>query len=169
MFQFPGFAPHSVSQLHWEGFTYSEIFGSKVICTSPELIAAYHVLHRLPAPRHSLCALYNLISLTLLKSAMSFVLLSSPYFPSILLPRVFYFLRPSLGTASILYLFLYPVCSCQRTFLFLRLRRQGVWLVLFCILPFFPFRSTCLLTEKWWTQLDLNQRPPPYQGGALTN
>jgi len=23
--------------------------------------------------------------------------------------------------------------------------------------------------RKWWTQLDLNQRPPPYQGGALTN
>ena len=26
---------------------HSEIFGSKVICTYPKLIAAYHVLHRL--------------------------------------------------------------------------------------------------------------------------
>ena len=30
---------------------------SKVICTSPELIAAYHVLHRLREPRHPPCAL----------------------------------------------------------------------------------------------------------------
>ena len=29
------------------GLSHSEIPGSKVICTSPELIAAYHVLHRL--------------------------------------------------------------------------------------------------------------------------
>ena len=30
-----------------DGLSHSEIPGSKVICTSPELIAAYHVLHRL--------------------------------------------------------------------------------------------------------------------------
>jgi len=26
-----------------------------------------------------------------------------------------------------------------------------------------------LVALFWWAQLDLNQRPPPYQGGALTN
>ena len=26
-----------------------------------------------------------------------------------------------------------------------------------------------LVARFWWAQLDLNQRPPPYQGGALTN
>jgi hypothetical protein len=31
---------------------HSEIRGSKVVRTSPRLIAAYHVLHRLSAPRH---------------------------------------------------------------------------------------------------------------------
>ena len=36
---------------------HSEIPGSKLVCSSPRLIAAYHVLHRLLAPRHSLCAL----------------------------------------------------------------------------------------------------------------
>ena len=41
---------------------HSEISGSKVVCTSPKLIAAYHVFHRLLAPRHSLYALNNLIS-----------------------------------------------------------------------------------------------------------
>ena len=32
--------------------SHSEIPGSKVICTYPRLIAAYHVLHRLCEPRH---------------------------------------------------------------------------------------------------------------------
>ena len=42
---------------HTVGLSHSEISGSKVICTSPELIAAYHVLHRLREPRHPPCAL----------------------------------------------------------------------------------------------------------------
>ena len=39
------------------GLPHSEISGSKLICSSPKLIAAYHVLHRLLMPRHSPCAL----------------------------------------------------------------------------------------------------------------
>ena len=42
------------------GFPHSEISGSKLICSSPKLIAAYHVLHRLLMPRHSPCALFSL-------------------------------------------------------------------------------------------------------------
>ena len=42
------------------GFPHSEISGSKLICSSPKLIAAYHVLHRLLMPRHSPCALFRL-------------------------------------------------------------------------------------------------------------
>ena len=42
------------------GLPHSEIPGSKVVCTSPRLIAAYHVLHRLLVPRHPPCALHNL-------------------------------------------------------------------------------------------------------------
>src|SRR5919202_1776602 len=34
------------------GFPHSEIPGSKLVRSSPGLIAAYHVLHRLSAPRH---------------------------------------------------------------------------------------------------------------------
>src|SRR6195952_5114452 len=34
------------------GFPHSEISGSKPVRGSPKLIAAYHVLHRLSAPRH---------------------------------------------------------------------------------------------------------------------
>ena len=39
------------------GFPHSEISGSKDICSSPKLIAAYHVFHRLLVPRHPPCAL----------------------------------------------------------------------------------------------------------------
>ena len=42
------------------GFPHSEISGSMLICSSPKLIAAYHVLHRLLMPRHSPCALISL-------------------------------------------------------------------------------------------------------------
>ena len=42
------------------GFPHSEISGSKDICSSPKLIAAYHVFHRLLVPRHPPCALFSL-------------------------------------------------------------------------------------------------------------
>ena len=42
------------------GFPHSDIPGSKLVCSSPRLIAAYRVLHRLLAPRHSPCALSSL-------------------------------------------------------------------------------------------------------------
>ena len=38
-------------------FPHSEICGSKLICSSPQLIAACHVFLRLLMPRHSPCAL----------------------------------------------------------------------------------------------------------------
>ena len=42
------------------GFPHSDISGSMLICSSPKLFAAYHVLHRLLMPRHSPCALFSL-------------------------------------------------------------------------------------------------------------
>ena len=44
------------------GFPHSEISGSTLICSSPKLIAACRVLHRLLMPRHSPCALSSLTS-----------------------------------------------------------------------------------------------------------
>ena len=54
MFQFPRLAPyiHKVNVLHTFRLSHSEINGSRVICTYPLLIAAYHVLLRLNEPRH---------------------------------------------------------------------------------------------------------------------
>src|SRR5262245_9020868 len=64
MFQFPGFAslPYEFRQQYRRsgGLPHSEIHGSKLVRSSPWLIAAYHVLHRLCAPRHSPDALKSL-------------------------------------------------------------------------------------------------------------
>ena len=58
MFQFPPFAPASlVTVLQTAGLPHSEISGSKPVCSSPELVAAYHVLRRLQKPRHPPSAL----------------------------------------------------------------------------------------------------------------
>jgi hypothetical protein len=53
------------SRISQRGFPHSEIPGSKPICGSPGLIAAYRVLHRLLMPRHSP---YTLSSLTIRNS-----------------------------------------------------------------------------------------------------
>ena len=42
------------------GFPHSDIRGSRDICSSPRLFAAYHVLLRLSVPRHPPCALFRL-------------------------------------------------------------------------------------------------------------
>ena len=79
MFQFPGFAllnlciqskstwfnpllttPKSNNNKLSGGLPHSEIHGSKLILSSPWLIAEYHVFHRLLLPRHSPNALFAL-------------------------------------------------------------------------------------------------------------
>ena len=47
---------------------HSDISGSTLICSSPKLFAACHVLHRLLMPRHSPCALYSLTCVEALAS-----------------------------------------------------------------------------------------------------
>ena len=50
---------HAVTEVCSAGFPHSDISGSKDICSSPKLFAAYHVFHRLLVPRHPPCALYS--------------------------------------------------------------------------------------------------------------
>ena len=52
---------YAVTEVCSARFPHSEITGSKDICSSPMLIAAYHVFHRLLVPRHPPYALYSLI------------------------------------------------------------------------------------------------------------
>ena len=58
------------------GFPHSDISGSKHICCSPKLFAAYHVLHRLPMPRHSPYALLRLNYLYVQSSRINITVLS---------------------------------------------------------------------------------------------
>src|SRR5262245_53409123 len=61
----------AISRIALEGLPHSEIFGSKPVCGSPKLIAAYHVLHRRPAPRHPPYALSSLTTaFTLLENTV---------------------------------------------------------------------------------------------------
>ena len=66
MFQFRRFPTYTyfiqrrLTEYCSAGFPHSEIPGSKLMCSSPRLIAACHVLHRLSMPRHSPCALSSL-------------------------------------------------------------------------------------------------------------
>ena len=70
MFQFRRFPTYAyliqrrLTEYCSAGFPHSDISGSTVICTSPKLFAACHVLHRLLMPRHSPCALYSLTLLS---------------------------------------------------------------------------------------------------------
>ena len=79
MFQFRRFPScdyfihHRMTEVYSAGFPHSEICGSKDICSSPQLIAAYHVFHRLSVPRHPPCALCCLIRFhTLVRTLNSF-------------------------------------------------------------------------------------------------
>ena len=57
------------------GLPHSEICGSKDICSSPQLIAACHVLLRLLMPRHSPCALFSLTYFLVNKKGLALVLI----------------------------------------------------------------------------------------------
>ena len=57
------FIQYMIHELHSCGLLHSDISGSKCACHSPELFAAYRVLHRLLMPRHPPCALISLNSL----------------------------------------------------------------------------------------------------------
>ena len=66
MVHFPGLArtrlciQRAVTWFYQIGFPHSDIPGSKPVCGFPRLFAAYHVLHRLLAPRHPPYALSSL-------------------------------------------------------------------------------------------------------------
>ena len=92
MFQFPAFASlvRGMSPLQDDGLSHSEISGSRVICTYPELVAACHVLLRLQEPRHPPSALFHFLvrrtqpfSRMLLSYTSSFLLFDSSFSRSV--------------------------------------------------------------------------------------
>ena len=130
-----------------DGFPHSEITGSKRVCRSPMLIAAYHVLHRLLMPRHPLCALTSLtksnfgqlIDFSILLRSLPYANVKEPFrqpgsMPYGLRIKRFMESRPLRGVPATVLLWQEVTCS-----------------------------------GPWWAYLDLNQGPHPYQGCALTN
>ena len=132
-------------------FPHSEISGSMLICSSPKLIAAYHVFHRLPVPRHSPCALvrltfqtffqniwYPLDSLFCQRRLLLPFLLKLQYF----LKRTYY----NLCFAVIIQFSRYVLVMS------LKARSPGT-----------------LISITWWAKMDSNHRPHDYQSCALAS
>ena len=124
MFQFRRFPSYTyliqcrICGLFPHGFPHSEIHGSMLICSSPWLIAACRVLHRLPVPRHSPCALFCLTSLGSLKNYCGNLLLGLLYLHTLCQNRkTFKLIFVHLNVFSIV-AFFFPLFSFQCAFFF---------------------------------------------------
>ena len=133
-------------------FPHSEICGSLNICFLPQLIAAYHVFHRLPVPRHSPCALVRLTIQTILfREWLVFpldsllptkIIVTLPFEIAIFLKRTYY----NLCFAVIIQFSRYVLV------IFLKARSPGT-----------------LRNVTWWAKMDSNHRPHDYQSCALAS
>ena len=134
-------------------FPHSEISGSMLICSSPKLIAAYHVFHRLPVPRHSPCALVRLTIQTILSREWlvfpldSFlptkIIVTLPFEIVIFLKKRTYY---NLCFAVIIQFSRYVLVMSLRT------RSPEIWIFI-----------------TWWAKMDSNHRPHDYQSCALAS
>ena len=79
--------PFGMTGLQPAGLPHSEIPGSRDICSSPGLVAAYHVLRRLREPRHPPSALAYFLSPRAL-SAGRYILSSLYSFSSLLMSKM---------------------------------------------------------------------------------
>ena len=131
-------------------FPHSEISGSMLICSSPKLIAAYHVFHRLPVPRHPPCALVRLTFQTFswniwypLDSLLpTKIIVTLPFEIAIFLKRTYY----NLCFAVIIQFSRYVLVMS------LKARSPGT-----------------LIFTTWWAKMDSNHRPHDYQSCALAS
>ena len=131
-------------------FPHSEISGSMLICSSPKLIAAYHVFHRLPVPRHSPCALVRLTFQTFFKNI--WYPLDSLLPTKIMLPfllKLQYFLKRTYYNLCFA-----VIIQFSRYVLVMFLKAQ------------FP---ETLIFITWWAKMDSNHRPHDYQSCALAS
>ena len=151
-----------------------------LICSSPQLIAAYHVLHRLLMPRHSPYALIrlnfpisdSLESLGSLRSWIAWVSLNFfRLFTSLQLkdfPFVHWFFPP-FGEI----VFFYPTFY-RKTYTNLLIFVLFVcsFFILFNLFLLFGFQWSIkfanFLSWLWLAQVDSNHRPRAYQARALT-
>ena len=132
-------------------FPHSEISGSMLICSSPKLIAAYHVFHRLPVPRHSPCALVRLTFQTFFQNIW-YPLDSLFCQRRLLLPfllKLQYFLKRTY----------YNLC-------FAVIIQFSRYVLVMSLKARFP---ETLIFITWWAKMDSNHRPHDYQSCALAS
>ena len=152
MFQFRRFPRYTYvfsipsQEMNPAGLPHSETHGSKPICGSPWLFAAYRVLHRLPVPRHSL---YALLRLTLCSLRFRDLCLR--------LHCVVAFATEITKAFTLLLIVSFRITFLDyftSSFRFIRFSR----------FPWLPSSESL-----WWAQVDSNHRPCAYQAHALTN
>ena len=96
MFQFRGLASLRMLDLQSNRLSHSDILGSNLVCKSPRLFAAYHVLRRLQEPRHPPYALfYFLTPICRLLSTYSFISYPQSCQRTLSLPTVKWRIRES--------------------------------------------------------------------------
>ena len=154
-------------------FPHSEISGSKDVCSSPKLIAAYHVFHRLPVPRHSPCALLSLTVFQILHLPTGYFRLLKCSFQINLISvsqLLFSFQGASAAFAASAFDFVEASCL---------LRRVNRVILADCLYSACASYKRCKLylpvslfpnqrSRKWWAQMESNHRPRAYQARALT-
>ena len=130
-------------------FPHSDTCGSKLICSSPQLFAAYRVLLRLPMPRHSPYAL----------SSLNFMSFANHFF------RLKCF---CVFTLSYQYFYCTPLC-----YVVVIVTLMFPWnfnITRFAISPFVfysVFKVQLCGFAAWWAQVGSNHRPRAYQARAL--
>ena len=137
-------------------FPHSEIPGSKLMCSSPRLIATCYVLHRLLVPRHSPYALSSLTYKKNLKTLWLYtwhkiVFIEYSSLPDSIIRKNYWILFKNIWFLKLLYIF-----QCAK------LAQKNTLIKIFLFNKF-------SLELVWWIQMGLNHRPHAYQACALTN
>ena len=172
-------------------FPHSDICGSMLICSSPQLFAAYHVLLRLLMPRHSPCALSRLTFLNDLSFSLAILNYVSKLFSVIcfipvtliyisLYIRAFFLKKPD-------FFLLFSLFNSQ-TSVVTNVTVNTLWCSgggkeirtpdpllarqVLSQLSYTPilnlYKINDYSNEIWWAEVDSNHRPHAYQACALT-
>ena len=140
-------------------FPHSEISGSKDVCSSPKLIAAYHVFHRLPVPRHSPCALCSL--------TVVYLSINISYFRFSICQRDFTILLSLIAKLQFRLVKLQILIKIRN---FTQLIKSH-FAVLYSVFKVHRIKDlwVALTGNLWWAEMDSNHRPLGYQPSALTS
>ena len=166
-------------------FPHSDISGSKLICSSPKLFAACHVLRRLPMPRHSPYALLRLNYLPFIslifgcsRSSCLNCYVFRTFFLQLLelslLGKICFVLPASFSEKPdfvFITVFSYSSLSCTLIRFSMSIPKLDYFLFikLYSYLTSFSQIPVKLHEPFLWAQVDSNHRPRAYQARALTS